>query len=510
MKAGSLKYYWEGLTKRDWLLAIVLFVISFAARLPLRSRYLYSWDAGNFAAGLLDYNPTMHQPHPPGYPLYIAVGKFINIFLPNANTALVAISIICGAISVPLIYLVGKQVFSRTTGLVAAFILFVSPLVWFQSEVALAHITELPFAILAAWLLYEVLFNRRYVLATAVVIGLGGGFRQDVAMFFGPALLIGAFRIGARKGLIALLVLSATVLAWFLPFLYFVGDWESYTHASALHTHEAMQGAVWRAGISGLFQNAKQMSVAAFWLFGACSILLYALMSPSVRSVYRDRRVWFLLSLPVLPVLFFLLTSFSHYGYSLIYAPCMILLTSYPAGLMIESIRKDKRWWVVVVVSAVGMSCMNAVIYLKPGLLSPPIHTLVGSYSGGAVRKIDREIEAILDVVEGYESSTTLIVFVGPGNDPLHYRQTNYYLPEFRQVWLRPDIGKSYHDTKEDRTIQVNPLQILVSGQQQLLIFGKIEVEGQPLPDIGTISVKIVKMPKVGVLDIGPYSFCAD
>src|SRR5262245_29042150 len=32
-------------------------------------------DSINFALGLRDFDPAQHQPHPPGYPVYIAVGR---------------------------------------------------------------------------------------------------------------------------------------------------------------------------------------------------------------------------------------------------------------------------------------------------------------------------------------------------------------------------------------------------------------------------------------------------
>jgi len=501
MKASSLKYYWEVLGKRDWLLAIVLFIISFITRLPFRSHYLYSWDSGNFAAALSDYNPILHQPHPPGYPLYIAVGKFLNIFLPNANTAFVAISILCGAVSVPLIYFAGKRIFNRATGVVAAFLMLASPLVLFQSEVALAHITELPFAILVTWLLYEVFFNRRYSLVAAVVIGIGGGFRQDVLMFFGPIILVGAFRLGFKRGLLALLALSASVLVWFLPFLYFVGNWEDYSKASRFHTQSAMQEAIWNVGISALLQNAKRMFVASLWLIGAGIILVPTIMVQA-RSLYRDRKIWFLLSLTVLPVLFFLITSFSHHGYSLIYAPAIVLILSYSTWVTVRSIRKNKLLQVVVIALAVVIGYLNVATYRDPALLSPSIHTVIGAYSGGAISKVDSEIDGIVNVAKQYDSSTTLIVFVGPGNDPIYYRQANYYLPEFRQIWLRPDIGGSIHDTVGGSAEQINSLQIQVGEHSQLLLFSKTAVNN--------LSVSIVKLPETGSLEIGPYSFISD
>ena len=32
-------------------------------------------DSVNFALGVRDFDPALHRPHPPGYPVYIAVAK---------------------------------------------------------------------------------------------------------------------------------------------------------------------------------------------------------------------------------------------------------------------------------------------------------------------------------------------------------------------------------------------------------------------------------------------------
>jgi hypothetical protein len=38
-----------------------------ATRLPLRGRYLFNWDALQFALGIQRFDLAAHRPHPPGY-----------------------------------------------------------------------------------------------------------------------------------------------------------------------------------------------------------------------------------------------------------------------------------------------------------------------------------------------------------------------------------------------------------------------------------------------------------
>src|SRR4051812_25845429 len=45
------------------------------AHLPFLAPALEDIDSINFALGLHHYDPALHQPHPPGYPVFIAVGR---------------------------------------------------------------------------------------------------------------------------------------------------------------------------------------------------------------------------------------------------------------------------------------------------------------------------------------------------------------------------------------------------------------------------------------------------
>ena len=60
------------------LYAITIF--SLIIHLIYRAPYLEDWDSVQFALGLHQYSVILHQPHPPGYPIYILFGKFIYLF----------------------------------------------------------------------------------------------------------------------------------------------------------------------------------------------------------------------------------------------------------------------------------------------------------------------------------------------------------------------------------------------------------------------------------------------
>ena len=61
--------------RADWALALAIAGLTLATRWPYRVRLLPTWDAVQFALALERYDVVRHQPHPPGYILYVALGR---------------------------------------------------------------------------------------------------------------------------------------------------------------------------------------------------------------------------------------------------------------------------------------------------------------------------------------------------------------------------------------------------------------------------------------------------
>src|SRR5687768_1577184 len=64
---------WEFFRVGRW--AFVIAAAYLAAHLPSLAPSLEDIDSINFALGLRDFDPARHQPHPPGSPVYIALGR---------------------------------------------------------------------------------------------------------------------------------------------------------------------------------------------------------------------------------------------------------------------------------------------------------------------------------------------------------------------------------------------------------------------------------------------------
>src|SRR5918992_673657 len=59
-----------------------------AAHLPSLAPSLEDIDSINFALGLRDFDPARHQPHPPGSPVYIAMGRTLLAIVTSIGSGL--------------------------------------------------------------------------------------------------------------------------------------------------------------------------------------------------------------------------------------------------------------------------------------------------------------------------------------------------------------------------------------------------------------------------------------
>src|SRR4029453_12001145 len=87
-------------TSRVRLWASGLAAIFLVAHVLFLPSTLEDIDSLNFALGLHDFDPAKHQPHPPGYPVFMALGKLARAIVPSDAKALALLGAIFGALAV--------------------------------------------------------------------------------------------------------------------------------------------------------------------------------------------------------------------------------------------------------------------------------------------------------------------------------------------------------------------------------------------------------------------------
>src|SRR6266550_508496 len=79
---------------------LALAALFLAAHLAFLPASLEDLDSINFALGVRHFDVAHHQPHPPGYPLFILAGKTAHRVISSEAQSLAAVSAVAGALSV--------------------------------------------------------------------------------------------------------------------------------------------------------------------------------------------------------------------------------------------------------------------------------------------------------------------------------------------------------------------------------------------------------------------------
>lgn len=216
-------------SNNKWRDILALMVSVFLTRWVFRAEYLVHMDSINFALGVIDYDPVVHQPHPPGYFLYIMLGKALSYFTGDPVTALLIISIIASVAAVVFIYLLSYEWFDRKAAIFSGLLFLTSPFTWFYGTVALTYIVEFCLVSLVGLFCWYLSTGRtQFLVPAAIVLGLAVGFRQSSILFLAPICLYSLRKLEIKYWFTAIVVFAVTVCAWFVPMLLASGGSDVY------------------------------------------------------------------------------------------------------------------------------------------------------------------------------------------------------------------------------------------------------------------------------------------
>ncbi len=365
----------------DLLCASALGVLTGLSRLPYRARMLYNWDAVQFALALREYDVVKHQPHPPGYILYVALGRVVNIWLDNPTAAYVTLAVVFSGLTTFVVYFLARAAYDRATALVAATLLAVSPLFWFYGSVGLTYAGEALCASTVAYFAFRALRGSETdAWLAAGYLGLAGGVRQSILLLLLPlwlvATIVGIRRV--RTVVVGIGIIAVAVMAWFVPMIWLTGGLDRYLAASVDLAEMVVKPT---SVLGGDFDTTLRMAryLVESVLVGLGPLALAAFFLPwYVRRRGWGSREWFLVAWTVPPVLVYTLVHFGQAGYALTFLPALVVLLS------------------AVLVSALGQAAaFTAHAWLRPAAIAAAVAVVVfvnGSFFVNA-RPLPRDFE---------------------------------------------------------------------------------------------------------------------
>jgi len=308
--------------------ALLLFAVTVVTRLPFTSRFLYNWDAVQYALGTQNYNITYHQPHPPGYLLYVAAGKALNLLTDDPNGSFVLLSILASGLAVSSLYLFGARAMGDRDGVYAALLLLFNPVFWFYGEITSTYAPECLMAILIGWTCFRVRNGEDHLAPwVGVLLAVAGGIRQGTAIMLLPLAVFSLRKAQVRYLLAAAAGFVSITLAWLLRMLHLTGGLGAYLEATTQLSTIDTLGWSFEGMVIGLRNLAHLASATGLSLHILVPIILAFLLHffplPDRRAPWEK---WFVLWWVVPSALPYVL-HYGQPGYILIYLPVILLYT---------------------------------------------------------------------------------------------------------------------------------------------------------------------------------------
>ena len=261
---------------------VAVAAVFLTAHLALLPPTLDDVDGVNFALGVREFDVARHQPHPPGYPIFIALAKvstgvlrLAGVPAPEARGLAV-----WGAVSGAALVLVMFALF-RAAGAddavaaAGATIAATAPLYWFTAARPLSDMAGLAAAAAAQSLLVAVACRRaglRALLAGALVAGLAIGLRSQTFVLtlplLGLVLVMPGLAMRAPGRIAAIAAVSLGIVAWGVPLIVESGGLTEYAVALGSQAGEDFEGVemVWR--MPGPRVLARALAYTFLWPWG--------------------------------------------------------------------------------------------------------------------------------------------------------------------------------------------------------------------------------------------------
>ena len=176
-------------------------VVVALTRLWARSRSLWDWDETLFSLGVADYDVVQHHPHPPGFPLYLALAKLVRLFVHSDFHSLQVITMIAAIALFPLLFRLAYELrFPFATAFLGSLLFVFLPNVWFFGGTAFSDIPGLALLIAACATLLRGCRHRNAYFAGALLLGLAAAIRpQALAVGCAPALIASWCRVREKR-----------------------------------------------------------------------------------------------------------------------------------------------------------------------------------------------------------------------------------------------------------------------------------------------------------------------
>jgi hypothetical protein len=334
-------------------------------RLLAVSKTLWDWDEVQFALGVVEYDAAGHRPHPPGFPIYLALANMARVITPSDFRALQLVTVIAAMFLFPLFFFLCRELrFSFPTAWSGSVLAVFLPNVWFYGGTGFSDITSLALTVAACAFLLRGSRDRGALFAGAFLLALAAAIRPQALLIAAAPALIAVWK--QRRNLrtvIEAMALGASILVIaYSGAILASSSFEEYI-ATARKLREYLRS------VDSFLSPTRPPLRVLFEFFFLRAIpgevyaraLVYAAVAGAViATLRRDGRVWLLILLffPFQIFAWLMLDFHSVSRYGVTYAPMYAILAAAAAVGAFAWVPGAGRWMgaLIVVVFAAGLA----------------------------------------------------------------------------------------------------------------------------------------------------------
>jgi len=340
----------------------------------------------------------------------------------------------------------------------AAILFTVNNVFWFYGEVAEAYIGEALGSIIIVYLCYLVWQGeKRYIYLASLALGLAGGFRQNLILFFFPLWLVSlALPPRSLKRFIAsFIILILGCLSWLLPLFWLTGGYREYLSLTQLQSRLILGSSsiFFGAGLSSLIYNmASLLKFSSIYLINLAILLLWFIIKVIVNrgaDLKFGQNSFFFILWFAPPLTFYLLFHLAKAGYTLTYLSGAYIIL----GMLLIAPARDNLFALITKALFVLLIISNSLffVYTSPssqrgaktmilsGNKPSDWREVTRVFTARAIKESDIFVKNFLGKIKDYapDSDRTLIV-TDPEDDFPSWRHQMYYLPDYYVYYLDP------------------------------------------------------------------------
>ena len=404
------------------------------SRWALAPRYLVSFDEINFAFAIDHFNPVLHQPQPPGYPLFVGLLKLLSLLIPKVETVFLAAAILTSAASLFVVWKLCESIAGPGRGLPGVLLLLFHPVFWLSAlanpvRLSLAFGTSL--VVFCAWKACRE-NSTRWLPMMAAALGLAIGFRPALIIVLTPLLLWTVMRVDAswKVYALSLLCFCAALATWLPALLAASRGWRMYLSAMGGYSDSEFTATSLLFGAT-LPAAMKMAGNAVVW--SCLGVLSWVWAVPfAVRNAHPPTdsfRVQFLALWFVPGLLFYAIFHVGDPDHTLSIVPATCVIGAVVLAAVARNISRPKAALVIFV-----CVLLNVVFFFKP------ISKTARASSYKSVRWMDAYATSVIDGVRSMERD-------GPFTAVFHasmpaWRLISYYEPRTHLMILGTAAGR--------------------------------------------------------------------